>query len=108
MVAAAAACLMARPRSAVCGYNAAHRRVCTDRGRAREHACAANCGRQAQHWAYDHKDPNEHVEDVPVLGATPMFDRTVTLTYSLDSAHYLPLCAGCHAAFDQGRLRIQA
>jgi hypothetical protein len=51
-------------------------------GPASIYPCAGNCGRQARHWAYDHKDPN----------AKP--DRYGHL-YSTRFRHYRPLCDSC-------------
>jgi hypothetical protein len=69
------------------GYSFAHRKVYRLRGKASAHACA-HCGRPARHWAYDHADPGERTD--PRRGGP----------FSLDPAHYLPLCAACHKILD--------
>lgn len=75
------------------GYSAAHQRCRTDRGRVQRHACV-DCGRQAQHWSYNHDDPDERIASG--LSAHPV-------TYSLDPQHYSPRCVPCHKRFDLGR-----
>jgi hypothetical protein len=69
------------------GYAYAHHKIYRQRGAARDHACA-HCGRPAHHWAYDHGDPAARID--PRRGGP----------YSLDPAHYLPLCARCHKILD--------
>lgn len=71
------------------GYGTAHERVRAARGQASEHPCSQGCGRQAQHWAYDHDDPRAHTADE---GA-----------YSTDPNHYQPMCVSCHKLFDLSR-----
>lgn len=73
-------------------YGVVHKRVRRERGAATEHVCAAGCGRQAAHWAYDHADPAE------VSGPT---GRGFVAPYSVDPARYLPLCRPCHTRFDR-------
>lgn len=67
-------------------YGAAHARVRTLRGLASGQTCA-HCPAQAEHWAYDHTDPN------------PRFGRG--LPFSLDPERYIPLCRSCHRHFDR-------
>jgi hypothetical protein len=69
------------------GYQCAHKKIRRLRGVARDNACQ-HCGKPAVHWAYDHADPGER------------FDLKYGGSYSLDPAHYLPLCASCHKTFD--------
>jgi hypothetical protein len=69
------------------GYGAMHDRLRRERGGAANRPCA-HCGTQAAQWAYDHLDPNERVGDKG-------------LTYSVETAHYLPLCLPCHWQFDR-------
>lgn len=76
-----------RRRKAVIGYDAAHVRVRLARGPAREHACQ-HCGNAAQEWAHTHADPAQEWSD----------DHR---PYSLDPAHYIPLCVPCHRRFDR-------
>jgi len=66
-------------------YFAIHIRLKTVRGRAREYSCT-ECGKQAQHWAYDNADPSERKYD--------------GLRYSTDPNHYRPMCVSCHRKFD--------
>lgn len=72
------------------GYAAQHLYVATVRGRAAEQLCA-HCTRPADHWAYDHADPDpltEHRDGHSV-------------SYSADPAHYIALCRSCHTRFDR-------
>jgi hypothetical protein len=75
-------------------YTAAHQRVRTDRGNARDHECV-DCGKGAAHWSYDHADPDER-------HSTQW--RTEGIAFSLDPAHYEPRCVPCHKRFDLGRI----
>lgn len=50
----------------------------------------------AAHWAYDHKDPYE----VTGWSNQSRDKRRVPVTYSLNMAHYLPLCRTCHTILD--------
>ena len=59
------------------GYFGCHRRVRTERGRARDHVCA--CGAAARHWAHIH-------------GTDPA-----------DTQNYLPMCISCHRVYDEVR-----
>jgi len=70
------------------GYQGAHYKVYRMRGAARDNDCL-HCGARARHWAYDHGDPDERRD--PRRGGP----------YSLDPAHYIPLCASCHTIMDQ-------
>lgn len=67
-------------------YSALHQRVKKERGRPSQHQCV-DCGRQAQHWSYNHEDPNEKFEEGK--GA-----------YSLDIYCYDTRCVSCHKQFD--------
>ncbi|MCV7302529.1 hypothetical protein H7J93_23155 [Mycobacterium barrassiae] len=72
-------------------YGTAHHRTLRRRGRASNHDCV-ECGKQAEHWAYDHSDPNElrgTVKKSPSL-----------MPYSADPKHYQPMCAKCHKQMD--------
>jgi hypothetical protein len=70
------------------GYRNVHLRM----GDASAHACAEGCGRQAAHWSYDGKDPDERRDD---RGRR----------YSLKPNHYLPRCVPCHQWLDHARDR---
>lgn len=67
-------------------YMGMHYRLRSMRGAASAYDCR-HCGRLAAHWAYDHADP----EELTAPEGWP---------FSLDPAHYMPLCASCHRAFD--------
>jgi hypothetical protein len=69
-------------------YSAVHNRLHRSRGKASEHLCQC-CGNQAEDWAYDRSDPSEKV------------DQTTGFPYSVDPAHYMPLCKPCHWKFDR-------
>lgn len=73
-------------------YVSMHARVARIRRKAAAHLCA-HCSVQAEEWAYDHADPDE------VTGTT---SRGIVVAYSLDPAHYMPLCRACHSRFDVG------
>lgn len=75
------------------GYTAAHQRCRSDRGRVQLHDCV-DCGRTAQHWSYNHDDPDERL--ALGLSANPV-------AYSLNPEHYSPRCVKCHKRFDLGR-----
>jgi hypothetical protein len=78
-----------RERQQIVGYQAVHARLRRDRGLASAFICE-HCENQALQWAYDHDDPEE----------SSQFIAGRSLTYSLDSQHYIPLCAACHKTFD--------
>ena len=66
-------------------YENAHQRVKRARGSATAHKCV-DCGQNARHWSYDHKDPDE---------------RSGTKgPYSLKVEHYEPRCVPCHKQMD--------
>lgn len=77
------------------GYVAAHDRVRQDRGRVQERDCV-DCGRPAQHWSYNHDDPDE------LHGAVHSSPNPVA--YSLKPEHYSPRCVRCHKRFDLDRI----
>lgn len=81
-------------RTEVAGYTAAHQRCRSDRGRVQLHDCI-DCGRSAQHWSYNHDDPDERL--AIGLSANPV-------AYSLKPEHYSPRCVRCHKRFDLGRI----
>lgn len=62
-----------------------HGRVKKIRGKASNFPCA-HCGEPANEWAYDHLDPDERPD--------------AEGPFSLDPAHYMPLCSSCHRRFD--------
>ena len=68
-------------------YRTAHNRVEAAYGPARNHSCV-DCGGQAEHWSYDHRDEHEQVSPT----GQP---------YSVKPEHYEPRCAACHWRFDR-------
>jgi hypothetical protein len=68
------------------GYTGIHMRVRSLCGPATQHRCR-HCGDGAEHWAYDHGDPNAHRDDAGRL-------------YSTETSHYMPLCVPCHRELD--------
>lgn len=73
------------------GYEGMHDRLQADRGSASQHSCV-DCGGEAEHWSYDHADPDELASTTPKYSGMP---------YSLDPMHYDPRCVRCHRAFDR-------
>lgn len=69
-------------------YGAAHRRVWKTKGSASLHLCV-DCSAPANHWSYDHRDPNELMRPGPA-----------PYVFSADPAHYEARCAPCHVGFD--------
>lgn len=69
-------------------YNGMHQRVGRARGPARLQTCV-QCGAAADHWAYDHADPEQKVEN-----GKP---------FSLDPNHYRSMCQPCHRRMDAER-----
>jgi len=70
-------------------YTSAHERIYSLRGPASEQACA-ECGADAQDWAYDHSDPAE-------LYGGPGTKRP----YSANPQRYRALCRRCHRRTDK-------
>lgn len=68
------------------GYSQIHRRVIKERGAASEHVCWS-CGQRAEHWAYDHEDPDARI-------------NVRDGAYSQSADHYYPMCQKCHIRFD--------
>lgn len=66
-------------------YNAAHERVKRLWGPARQYPCV-QCGKPADHWAYDNTDPTE------LMGRA---------RYSLFPEFYMPMCASHHQLMDR-------
>ena len=80
-------------RSDDIGYSMAHSRVRQDRGSIHVQQCVG-CGSQAQHWSYNHDDPDELFDDN--LSSHPV-------AYSVKPSHYSPRCVPCHKRFDLDR-----
>lgn len=73
-------------------YGAVHLRLRAVRGSATAQNCW-HCGLPAEHWAYDHADPDELIE-------LRHGDRRVETRYSTNLDHYIPLCVPCHSRYD--------
>lgn len=82
-----------KPEREDVSYSGAHMRLRKHRGSATSYVCA-ECGAPATQWAYNHADPDECYQDG--VGA-----------YSMDPAHYSPMCVPCHKRADLKRLRQQ-
>ncbi len=67
-------------------YSGAHARVFWSKGNAAAYHCI-DCGKQAEHWAYDNTDPAELFDDRGYR-------------YSATPEHYQPMCVRCHKRFD--------
>lgn len=72
------------------GYIQAHLRVRKARGPAKTYTCE-DCGQRAKHWAYDHQDPDEKLDEKG-------------LPYSVKVEHYRSLCVPCHKRIDVERV----
>ena len=71
-------------------YAGMHSRLRQFRGRARDQRCV-DCGGRAEHWSYDHSDPNARIDAATGLPFSPDVDR------------YMPRCRTCHRRHDAGR-----
>lgn len=76
------------------GYFTQHKRIAAARGPAAQFACI-ECGGQARHWAYQHDDPDELIDETG-------------LPYSDDMDCYAPMCVVCHRRFDRLHGQAQA
>jgi hypothetical protein len=76
-----------RPRGERPGYEASHRRVLADRGRATEFECV-DCGGPAAEWSYRGGSIDELV-------------NPAGLAYSPNSDDYDPRCIRCHRHYDK-------
>lgn len=74
-------------------YGYTHVKIRRLKGSASEHICI-ECGAPAEHWAYDHTDPDEQ---------TCPKGRV----YSTDPSHYQPMCRPCHATMDAGHRNLR-
>lgn len=75
------------------GYQAAHLRVESARGKAARHPCI-DCSQPAREWSYNHADEDE---------LTDSNGRR----YSVDPDHYDPRCCACHRRLDAARRRAE-
>jgi hypothetical protein len=71
-------------------YQRIHNRLRRVRGPAKLLTCE-NCGKPAQEWSYDHRDPDERIGENA---------RGRRVTYSINLGHYRPLCVPCHRIVD--------
>lgn len=69
------------------GYQAAHLRVATSKGKASSHACI-DCGARANDWSYVHDCPHE-------------LRQAGRPAYCAHVEHYEPRCRSCHRAYDR-------
>jgi hypothetical protein len=75
-------------------YARVHQRIRRSLGQASQFQCWNDCGRQAQHWAYDHGDPDELIgKEGP---------------YSVAADYYMALCVPCHSRMDRAWLDTTA
>jgi len=74
------------------GYDGAHQRVDSAKGKAADHQCV-DCGDQADDWSYVGGCPRERVSDEP---------KTIGCVYSPDPNYYVPRCKKCHWHHDRG------
>lgn len=74
------------------GYTGAHHRVRRRKGPASAHQCVS-CRAPAEHWSYDHSDPDEKFA---VMGG-------YEIAYSTVIDHYHPRCVPCHKRYDLDR-----
>ena len=70
--------------------SAAHSRVTRLWGGPAKNFPCVDCGGPADHWSYDHTDPDEKTSDEG--------------PYSVDPSHYAPRCVRCHRKFDRGTM----
>lgn len=75
-------------------YSAVHQRVHKTRGSAKNHTCV-DCGGQAKHWSYNHKDPGERFEQY----------QGYSIPYSIDPSFYEPRCVKCHKKLDLAEVK---
>lgn len=77
------------------GYAAAHDRLESHRGKARNHQCI-DCSGQAAEWSYRLGSPNERTELQKRKGR-----REILAAYSPYPDDYDPRCMDCHRAYDE-------
>jgi hypothetical protein len=81
-----------------CTYSAVHHRCRQLWGRVQGYTCVG-CGKPAEAWAYDGKDPTElHAEK------TDWGKRRSIVPYSRFPEFYMPMCKGCHKRRDMREL----
>ena len=77
-------------------YDTVHQRVRRFYGPASLYPCV-DCEGKAQHWSYNHDDPDERLGRID--------GKPYMLWFSLKMEHYRPRCAKCHKRFDMKRAR---
>jgi hypothetical protein len=81
-----------------CTYSAVHHRCRQIWGRVQQYPCI-DCGKPAEEWAYDGKDPTElYVE------RTDWGKRKSIVPYSRFPEFYMPMCKACHKRRDMREL----
>jgi len=70
------------------GYQAAHLRLASRYGKARDYVCAEECGETAAEWSYEGGCPEERRDQ----HGSP---------YCMHSEHYRPRCRQCHRQHDR-------
>ena len=81
-----------------CTYSAVHYRCRQIWGRVQQYPCI-DCGKLAEQWAYDGKDPTElYVE------RTDWGKRKSIVPYSRFPEFYMPMCKACHKRRDMREL----
>lgn len=80
-------------KAGIVGYHTVHMRLHAQRGSASQHLCVS-CGGRAKHWAYDHADDLELVDERG--------------SYSMDLNRYQPMCVSCHKLFDLEKINEKA
>jgi hypothetical protein len=82
----------------MCTYSAVHHRCRQLWGRVQQYPCL-DCGKPAEEWAYDGKDPTElYVE------RTDWGKRKSIVPYSRFPEFYMPVCKACHKRRDMREL----
>lgn len=72
----------------ITSYSGIHKHLRDRHGPASGFVC--KCGAPAQEWAYDGQDPSQRIDPRG-------------LAYSIDCAHYFPVCRACHKIHDGHR-----
>jgi hypothetical protein len=81
-----------------CTYSAVHHRCRHIWGRVQQYPCL-DCGRPAEEWAYDGKDPTELYAE-----RTDWGKRKSIVPYSRFPEFYMPMCKACHKRRDMREL----
>jgi hypothetical protein len=79
-----------RHKGAEVTYDGMHNRVSRERGPASQHTCVA-CGEQADHWAYDHGDPDQLCQQ---------WGKEKGRVFPSSIEYFEPRCRSCHIRWD--------